>query len=103
LHRAGWPRPPREPFPPVRRLLQSITLVARARRAALVAGLAVALVGSVAVGWPTDVSAAPMTCSQAIRMAQVYYAAGEMYEALQKPMMAAYYYGQVKGVLAGAC
>ena len=83
--------------------MKSITLVTRLRRAALVAGLAVALVGSVAVGRPTDVSAAPMTCSQAIKMARFYDAVGDTYEALQNPRMAAYYYGLAQGVFEGAC
>jgi hypothetical protein len=79
------------------------SITARIRRAALVAGLAVTLVGSVAVGWPTDASAAPMTCSQAKSMARFYDAVGDTYDALKNPMMAAYYYGLAEGVVQAAC
>jgi hypothetical protein len=79
------------------------SITARIRRAALGAELAVALVGSVAVGQPTDASAAPMTCSQAIKMARFYDAVGDTYDALQNPRMSAYYYGQAQGVFEGAC
>ena len=83
--------------------MQSITLITRVRRAALVAGLAVALVGSVAVGRPTDTSAAPMTCSQAWTMYRFYMAAGDTYAALENPKKATYYYGLAAGVVVAAC
>jgi hypothetical protein len=84
--------------------MKSLTLVTLVRRAALIAGLAGALfVGSVAVGQPSDVSAAPMTCAQARRMALVWVATGDMYDQLRNPGEANYWYGLALGVVQGSC
>lgn len=84
--------------------MESITLVTRIRRTALVAGFAVTLIaGSVAVGRPTGVSAAPMTCSQAWTMYRFYFAVGDTFAALENPKQATYYYGLAAGAVVDAC
>jgi hypothetical protein len=73
-------------------------------RLVLIAGLAVALfVSSISVGQPTDASAAPMSCAQAIKMSHMYIAIGDAYSLAGMGTTAAAYYGRAQGVLEAAC
>jgi hypothetical protein len=69
-------------------------------RLVVVAGLAVTFVaGSVALGQPTDASAAPRTCKEALMLSQMYINHSHAFLAIGDAVKAAYYAGKAEGVL----
>lgn len=76
------------------------TRVARLRRfaIALLAAATVA-VGSLAV--PASASAMPMSCAVRIKLAEAYYATGQVFYALGDDAHAYYWWGKAYGVVEG--
>jgi hypothetical protein len=48
-------------------------------------------------------SAKPMTCGQAMSMARLYIATGDVYYSLGQYSLASAYYGRAQGVVEAAC